>query len=302
MGQNTSTGGAIRGIAVSGSALAGNATTGKALDIYVSDASGTIISAKYIPSGTENKFMLYPDSARFSVPVWFDYDINVEGKVYADTFSTSESQFVFNSTILRTNGNNGLQSTGATFRPLLNGGVGYFETTPAYMGMIGGAGGGIDYGASSATNAPIRFNVANNSGLGGAGVNPSLINSSTTILTGYIDSTVIYNDLIVKGFITADSAVFVNNNYSDIVFDNDYQLETLEDQIKYAYKNGHLKGMDRSGYVNPVAYINDLELKLEELYLYSYKIESQLLTVKKIIVFVSLAILIIFILLFLKKR
>jgi hypothetical protein len=75
----------------------------------------------------------------------------------------------------------------------------------------------------------------------------------------------------ILGYLKTDSVVCLNNNYSDFVFDKNYTLISLKEQINYAYKNGHLEGMRRGERMNVTQYINDLEMKLEELYLYSYQ-------------------------------
>jgi hypothetical protein len=82
--------------------------------------------------------------------------------------------------------------------------------------------------------------------------------------------------LIVNDYIEADSIVLLNNTYSDFVFEDDYELMTLQEQLQYAKKHKHLKGMDRDGYTNPITYINDLEMKLEESYLYLEQLQTRI--------------------------
>jgi len=102
---------------------------------------------------------------------------------------------------------------------------------------------------------------------------------------GHIEADSIYVDgnVYVEGYIEADSIVLINNTYSDIAFEDGYELISIKDAVEYAYQNGNLKGMDRDGMINPVSYINDLELKIEDLYLYTYKQQLEIERLRNLI-------------------
>lgn len=89
-----------------------------------------------------------------------------------------------------------------------------------------------------------------------------------------------YSLVVQGGILTEEVRVALNSEWADFVFEEDYNLETLEVVEEYIEQNNHLKGVPSAAEVE----LNGIELgemnkilllKIEELYLYMIKLNKK---------------------------
>jgi hypothetical protein len=89
------------------------------------------------------------------------------------------------------------------------------------------------------------------------------------------------SELAVKGFITAKKLIVTQNNWSDYVFENSYQLPTLKEVEEFIKANKHLPGIlsakeiEKNGLDVGENQANLLK-KIEELTLYTIEMNKRL--------------------------
>lgn len=119
---------------------------------------------------------------------------------------------------------------------------------------------------------------------GNVGIGTNLLNNSYNSIDDYFS-------LAVKGSIRAEE-IIVETNWADFVFEDDYQLKTLNEVEKFILKNNHLPDVPSADFIvkNGVK-VGDMQKiqmqKIEELTLYTIKQQKELKEQNKLIKILS---------------
>ena len=93
------------------------------------------------------------------------------------------------------------------------------------------------------------------------------------------------NALEVNGTVRSKEVVVETNNWSDFVFDTEYELMSLSETDRYIHENGHLPDIPSASEVREngieLGEMNALLLrKIEELTLYVIELEKEIQKIK----------------------
>ena len=156
-----------------------------------------------------------------------------------------------------------------------NGNVGIGTETPLYkLDVIG------TIHADTLTSSTMQTNVLLTNAITTSGLQTNTLQSSTITASG-IQTSSLQSDSIISSAIKT-GAIFVDSAYgADFVFDNNYQLRSLQDVYSFVKEHGHLPeiqsaaDMQKNG-VNMSEFQIQLLQKIEELTLYIIQQEQRI--------------------------